>query len=171
MVLLALGKYGFSSELFASHPHYTPVYLFNTLLEQVWQLGGANLATLLNILGLMAAFYFLLKLAYPLGKLNARVLALLLSLGLLSRSIEIGPSTLMFCLFLISIFDQTGQKSKKADHYLTDFAADLGKYACELYSWPNFSPCFVGGRSLPAKASLTPLKLGPYPSLTAYFGH
>ena len=101
---LALGKYGFSSELFCCHCHETPVYLFNTLLEQVWQLGGASLATLLNILGLMSAFYFLLKLAYPLGKLNARVLALLLSLSLLSRSIEIGPNTLMFLFVSLTLF-------------------------------------------------------------------
>ena len=84
--------------------HHTPVYLFNTLLEQVWQLGGANLATLLNILGLMVAFYLLLKLAQPLGKLNARVLVLLLSLCLLSRSIEIGPNTLMFLFVTLTLF-------------------------------------------------------------------
>ena len=110
---LALGKYGISNELFASHPHYTPVYLFNTLLEQVWQLGGANLATALNIVGLLAAFYFLLKLSNPVGKLNARVLGWLLSLSLLSRSIEIGPSTLMFVFVVLTLFLLKNVKNQK----------------------------------------------------------
>ena len=45
----------------------------------------------IKYIGLNECVLFFTKLAYPLGKLNARVLALLLSLSLLSRSIEIGP--------------------------------------------------------------------------------
>ncbi|MDD2235586.1 MAG: tetratricopeptide repeat protein [Kiritimatiellae bacterium] len=90
----------------AETPWVNTSWLYDLMLYRIWQLGGAPLAVLLNILAVIAAFIMLLPLARRWATTTATALALILCAWILAPVFLLSPGvfSLFFCALFIMIF-------------------------------------------------------------------
>ena len=115
----ALARTSFSKGIISIYPSDNFVnisYLYDWLLNLFWNIGGAHLIIYINVIGLVLAFFILLKVSYKYGSSFSQSLALLLSGVLLFRSIDINSISLMMIMIGLFLLILTKTNKSRSDY-------------------------------------------------------
>ena len=125
-----------------SAPHTT--FLYDKLLLFVWKTGGAPLAVILNVLALLMGAGLLVKSAGKWGSSLAQGFSIILCGHIIFRSLDVGPSTLMFLFIATFSYLLNAMKSRNMLY---------GVLIVVQLLWANMHTSFLFGPVLTAIAS------------------
>ena len=111
-------------------------YLYDWLLNQVWNIGGAELVISLNAIGLLLSFLLLLKLSKQYGDCFSKSLALIISGLLIFKTIDVSPIPLMMIMVSSFLILLSKNNKTKFDYTILIFLQIL---------WTNLHSSFLLG--------------------------
>ena len=111
-------------------------YLYDILLQSFFSLGGPSLVILLNVVGLVLAFYLFSKASSKLGSIESVSIGLIFSGIILFRVIDVIPSTIM--ILMIALYFNILQKNDKT-------LKDIIILSISQILWVNLHSSFIIG--------------------------
>ena len=111
-------------------------YLYDILLQSFFSLGGPSLVILLNVVGLVSAFYLFSKASSKLGSIESVSIGLIFSGIILFRVIDVIPSTIM--ILMIALYFNILQKNDKT-------LKDIIILSISQILWVNLHSSFIIG--------------------------
>ena len=111
-------------------------YLYDILLQSFFSLGGPSLVILLNVTGLVLAFYLFSKASSKLGSIESVSIGLIFSGIILFRVIDVIPSTIM--VLMIALYFNILQKNDKTPK-------DIIILSISQILWVNLHSSFIIG--------------------------
>ena len=111
-------------------------YLYDWLLNQIWNIGGAELVISLNAIGLLLSFLLLLKLSKQYGDCFSKSLALIISGLLIFKTIDVSPIPLMMIMVSSFLILLSKNNKTKFDYTILIFLQTL---------WTNLHSSFLLG--------------------------
>ena len=111
-------------------------YLYDWLLNQIWNIGGAELVISLNAIGLLLSFLLLLKLSKQYGDCFSKSLALIISGLLIFKTIDVSPIPLMMIMVSSFLILLSKNNKTKFDYTILIFLQIL---------WTNLHSSFLLG--------------------------
>ena len=134
---LSLGKLGDLHLSYIQNEQSVNVsYLYDILLQSFFSLGGPSLVILLNVVGLVLAFYLFSKASSKLGSIESVSIGLIFSGIILFRVIDVIPSTIM--ILMIALYFNILQKNDKT-------LKDIIILSISQILWVNLHSSFIIG--------------------------
>ena len=120
-------------------------HLYDKVSYALWNIGGAPLLTIVNVLGLLVAFILLLQVSKKWGGGLSQGFALLISGHLIFQNVDVSPQTMM--MLFIALFVYLLSTSKKT-------AVLFGALIPLQILWANTHGSFLFGPFLAALAAI-----------------
>ncbi len=107
---LAQGRTNAPISYLASDNAVNTTHLYDKIMYAVWNMGGAPMLIIVNVICLLAAFFLLLKVSSKWGGPLSQGFALLLSGHLIFRGLDVAPQTMMMLFIALFIYVLSTQK-------------------------------------------------------------
>ncbi|MDZ8120384.1 hypothetical protein [Pontiella agarivorans] len=133
---LALGQNNGPISFIEGDAFVNTSWLYDKLLYIVWNLGGASLVIILNVIGLVAAFYLLIQVSKKWGGGMAQGFALLICGHLIFQTVDVGPRTVMMLFIALFLFILNTRRSP---------AVLFGSLIPLQILWTNMHSSFIYG--------------------------
>ncbi len=133
---LAQGQNNVPISIIESDTVVNTTHLYDKLAYTVWNMGGAPLLIILNIVGLLGTFLLLIQVAKKWGGGLSQGFALLISSHLIFQTIDVGPQVVMMLFLAIFVYAVTTIKSP---------AVLLGALIPLQILWTNMHGSFLFG--------------------------
>ncbi len=108
---LAQGQNNVALSVLESAGAVNTTYLYDKLAYMVWNIGGAPLLIILNILGLLGTFLLLIQVAKKWGGGLSQGFALLIVANLFFQTLDVGPQVAMMLFIALFVYAVTSIKS------------------------------------------------------------